>query len=369
MGTFSQELRYASPRWRFGDLVAGAYILSEDARRQLAGRSLAARTGALSASTLSDAKVRTDSYAVFVDATLHLPAAFDLTGGVRYTYDEKTADLTRTDFVRPTGSFGGQGLKVNAGEPTPRLVLAWKPSRNLNVYGSVTRGFTSGGFNTEASSLTALRTPFRPETVTNFELGAKALLLDARLRLNAAIFKERYQDKQELVLNTQTGILNILNASQATVQGGEIEASYQAAPWLNLTANYGRLYTKYDRFQVATLNNTGNPLGSSPPNKYSAYALLDYPLGGRGFATGSLSYAFVDSYYTGATRDPNLRISGYDLIDLTLGYQPPSRRWGVSFYARNLADTAYVLTPSTQGVLSEYLGAPRTLGVTLRASL
>jgi hypothetical protein len=40
--TMSQELRYASPRWDAGNLVAGFYFLNEDGWRQLTDRSLAA---------------------------------------------------------------------------------------------------------------------------------------------------------------------------------------------------------------------------------------------------------------------------------------------------------------------------------------
>ena len=369
VGLLSQELRYASPTWEHGDFVAGAYLSDEDAKRQLRARSLAARTGAVSADVLTDQSVKTRSYAVFVDGVVHLPAEFDLTLGARYTHDEKIASLLRTDFIRPaTGSFSARDLKASWSELTPRAVLSWSPQPDLRVYASVTRGYTAGGFNTDAATLAALTLPFAPETVTNYELGVKSQWLENRLQINAAVFHMDYEDKQELFFNNLTRVLTITNAAQATAKGGEIEIRYKPTSWLNLMANYGYLDTRYDNFVIpGGVVNTGNPLGSSPVNRGALAADVDLPLGSAGYLIGSASWAYTDGYYTGATKDPNLYVGAYALTNLTLGYEAPSRAWRISAWVKNLTDVEYLLTPSTQGVLAEYLGEPRTWGVMLSA--
>ena len=369
VGLLSQELRYASPKWEHGDFVAGAYLSDEDAKRQLRARSLAARTGAVSADVLTDQSVKTRSYAVFVDGVVHLPAEFDLTLGARYTHDEKIVSLLRTDFIRPaTGSFSARDLKASWSELTPRAVLSWSPQPDLRVYASVTRGYTAGGFNTDAATLAALTLPFAPETVTNYELGVKSQWLENRLQINAAVFHMDYEDKQELFFNNLTRVLTITNAAQATAKGGEIEIRYKPTSWLNLMANYGYLDTRYDNFVIpGGVVNTGNPLGSSPVNRGALAADVDLPLGSAGYLIGSASWAYTDGYYTGATKDPNLYVGAYALTNLTLGYEAPSRAWRISAWVKNLTDVEYLLTPSTQGVLAEYLGEPRTWGVMLSA--
>ncbi len=366
---FSQEVRWASPKWERGDLVAGVYFADEDAKRQLRTRGLAAVTGAASSDVLTDQAVKTKSYAAFVDGTLHLPAAFDLTVGARYTHDEKTASLVRTDFVRPaTGSFAAHGLKADWSEVTPRAVLSWKPRQDFTVYGSVTRGYTAGGFNTDAAVITALTKPFDPETVTNYELGVKSQWLADTLRINASVFHMDYKDKQELFFNNLTRVLTITNAGQATVKGAEVEVAWRPLPWLNLMANYGLLDTVYDNFVIpGGAVNTGNPLGSSPRNKGALAADVRIPLNGAGYVTGALSWAYTDGYYTGATKDPNLHVDSYALTNLSVGYESQNGRWAVTAWAKNLGDVDYLLTPSTQGVLAEYLGEPRTVGVMLSA--
>jgi iron complex outermembrane receptor protein len=369
VGLFSQEIRWASPKWSRGDLVAGVYFADEDAKRQLRTRGLAAVTGVAASDVLTDQAVKTRSYAAFVDGTVHLPAAFDLTLGARYTHDEKTASLVRTDFVRPaTGSFTARDLKADWSEVTPRAVLSWTPREDLKVYGSVTRGYTAGGFNTDAAVITALARPFDPETVTNYELGLKSQWLADTLRINASVFHMDYKDKQELFFNNVTRVLTITNAGQATVEGAEVEVAWRPLPWLNLSANYGLLDTVYDDFVIpGGAVNTGNPLGSSPRDKGSLAADVRLPLNGAGYVTGAISWAYTDGYYTGATKDPNLHIDSYALTNLSLGYESRDGRWMLTAWAKNLGDVDFLLTPSTQGVLAEYLGEPRTVGVMLSA--
>lgn len=368
VGLLSQEIRFASPKWGWGDFVAGVYLSSEDASRQLRVRNLAARTGRVTSDVLTDQAVDTRSYAIFADGVVHLPAHFDLTLGARYTFDEKSASLRRIDAINGAGSFTASDLSADWSEITPRAVLTWSPTPGFRAYGSVTKGYTAGGFNTDAATLSALTTPFDPEIVTSYELGVKTQWLDDRLRLNAAVFRMDYEDKQELFFNSLTRILTITNASQATAEGAELELAYRPTPWLGLSATYGYLDTVYDAFVIpGGATYTGNSLGSSPRNKASLAADLDLPLADAGYLIGTASWSYTDTYNTGAAADPNLQIDDYALTNLMVGFEPRGRRWRATAWVKNAGDVDYVLTPSTQGVLAEYLGEPRTWGVTLSA--
>jgi iron complex outermembrane receptor protein len=368
VGVFSQEFRYASPKWDWGDFVAGVFFWNEEAKRQLRVRNLAAVTGRETSNVLTDQAVDTVSYAVFADGVVHLSPTLDLTLGARYTRDEKTASLNRVDAVSAAGNFRAQDLKADWGEVTPRAVLTWSPTSDLRAYASITRGYTAGGFNTDAATPIALTTPFDPETVTSYELGVKSEWLSQRLRINAAVFQMDYQNKQELFFNNVTRVLTITNAGEATIKGAELEVTYRPAAWLGLTATYGYLDSVYDEFVIpGGAVYTGNSLGSSPQNTASLAADLDLPLGQAGYLTGSASLAYTDHYNTGAAADPNLEVKSYAVANLMVGYQPPSRAWRASAWVKNLADREFVLTNSTQGVLAEYLGEPRTWGVSLSA--
>jgi len=364
VATFSQELRYASPRWARGDFVAGLYYADEDGERQLGTRGLAARTGLLASATLAEQAVDSRSIAAFADGVLHLAPQVDLTLGARYTRDRKRASLVRTDLVRPAASFSVGGLAEEWSEVTPRVVLGWTPRAGLLAYLSATRGFTSGGYNADASSAAAFRTPFDPETVNNYELGLKSQWLQNRLRLNASLFRMKYRDKQELVNNTLTGILTIVNAGRASVDGSELELAYKAASWLDLSASAAWLDGRYDRFAVATVNNTGNPLSNAPRRQAGVAANLSYPVS-FGHLVGAASYAWKDSYNTGAANDPNLQLPAYGLANLSAGVESPDRSWRLLAWVRNANDTSYLLTRSTQVVRARYVGEPRSFGLSL----
>jgi iron complex outermembrane receptor protein len=368
LGTFTQEIRYASPKWDWGDFVTGVYYLNEDGYRQLLTNGLAAKTGVLASSTLVDQYEHTNSYAGFFDGTVHILPTLDISAGARYTVDQKTASQKYTDNVTASKSYAALDQKAQYSKLTPRAVLTWRPMEQALAYASVTKGFTSGGFDADASTLVAFRQGFQPETVTNYEAGIKTQWFDDTVRLNATLFDMQYHNKQELLQNSITGILDIFNAASAISNGFELLGAYKPLDWLELSANYAKLNAKYESFQIGTVNNTGHHLASSPSSKYNLSAEVNYPVE-PGYLIGSFNYAWTDTYNTGAAADPRLQIPSYGLVNLNVGYETDDHRYRVTVWSKNLADTKYVLTNSTQVITGTYLGEPRTFGVTLGANL
>lgn len=363
---FTQEIRYASALTDYGSFVAGVYYLDEDASRLLQTQAFAARTGALVTNQATDQSVDSRSVAGFVDTTMNLPADLHFTVGVRYTDDRKTASLVRNDRLNAANSFSASGLEKSWDKWTPRAVLSWTPVERLHTYVSYSQGYTAGGFNTDATNVAALRRPFDPETVTNYELGVKTDWWQDRLRVNASAFHLKYQDKQELFFDNVTRILNIYNAASATSDGFELETRLQAANWLTLNASYGLLDTNYEEFIIpGGAVYTGNPLSSSPEDKVSVSANIAVPVGDWGEITGMALYSSTSSYFTGASADAGLRVPAYDLVNLSVGLASIDDKWSVTAFVRNATDEEYLLTPSTQTVRAEYLGEPRTLGVSV----
>lgn len=366
VSAFTQEVRYASPLWERGSFVIGAFYASEDFTRIVDQVSLRAVTGAIAANGVADQALTSDTFALFADGTWNATDQLALTLGVRYTEDKKTAALARTDRLVAANSFAASGVGKTWSEVTPRAVLSWRPTENLLGYVSYSEGYTAGGFNTDAATLTALRAPFAPETLTNTEVGFKSDWFKGRLRVNAAVFEMDYQDKQELFFNNATRILNIVNAAEATMRGAELETRWEVAPWLNLAATYAHLDTKYDNFVIpAGANNTGTPLGSSPEHRYSIAADAQWSVGGWGEAFAAAAYSHTSDYFTGAGANPGLLVPDYGLLNLSAGLRAADDRWRLTAFVRNAEDTEYLLTPSVQTVRAEYLGEPRTAGITL----
>jgi iron complex outermembrane receptor protein len=105
VSSFSQEVRLASPNWSRGRFVAGFFLASDVSSRRLNTPALAARTGAVVTNQLWQGRALSQTAAVFLDGTLNLTSFLSVTGGARYTWDHKEADLTFTNRINGAGNF------------------------------------------------------------------------------------------------------------------------------------------------------------------------------------------------------------------------------------------------------------------------
>jgi iron complex outermembrane receptor protein len=75
---------------------------------------------------------------------------------------------------------------------TPKVGLEFKPSDDVLVFATFSRGFRSGGFNGRLIVPTTTVPTYAPDTADSYELGIKSDLLDNTLRLNVTGFYTRY---------------------------------------------------------------------------------------------------------------------------------------------------------------------------------
>ncbi|PNB46400.1 TonB-dependent receptor, partial [Pseudomonas sp. FW305-130] len=86
---------------------------------------------------------------------------------------------------------------VNFSKFTPKVGVDWRPNSDLMLYGSWSRGYRSGGFSPRAATAATAGTPFGPETVDSYEIGAKLDLLQRKLQINVAGFISDYKNMQQ----------------------------------------------------------------------------------------------------------------------------------------------------------------------------
>ena len=143
---FSQELQLSGSRGDEVDWIAGLYYFTKSGDSD--------EFGAL-ANRLT--QVETTSYAVFGQATLELTNDLSLTGGLRYTEENKDYDLV----FRSLDANGGQAYD-DSGQPlyvvpptalddawdavSGTLSLSYGIADGAMVYGTYSRGFRSGGY-------------------------------------------------------------------------------------------------------------------------------------------------------------------------------------------------------------------------------
>ncbi|HET6970466.1 MAG TPA: TonB-dependent receptor, partial [Phenylobacterium sp.] len=381
----SQEVRLTShyPDSRF-DWILGAYYLHTKVHQfnRFWGESTVLPT--LSGESHWNDYGRNQDLAVFGQLGYKLTDTLKIEGGVRYTRDKKngvqtgraialgdrlkpndTAPLTPLTAVPGfTTPYGDHWSKV-----TPQATLTWTPQDALMAYATVSVGFKGGGFQNDAPNAFAAQTPYRPESLTNYEAGYKWEFMDHRARWNTSVFYMKYKDLQ--VQRTDgTCLCNVIaNAGAATIKGFETE--FQVAPvhalrlWIGgsaLRAKYtdyvdpvtkisynGKFLQRTPRYQIATGGEfTTSVLGMED----ALHFRLNYKYQGK------LSWAPDNVQYEKA----------YGLLDGRISLTPPDKPWSVSVWGRNLTDKEYrtnIIDILGDAVAS--FGAPRTFGVEVAA--
>ena len=125
----------------------------------------------------------------------------------------------------------------------PKAVLSFAPTGALLFYVQATEGYRAGGFNTALIP----SQPFFPrdgepqrrydgDELWSFEGGAKASLMEGRLRLRAAVFEARWKSIQSDQL-LPSGLAYTANLGDGRNTGVEFEGGYVAGP-LRLDASF-----------------------------------------------------------------------------------------------------------------------------------
>ena len=117
--------------------------------------------------------------------------------------------------------------KISHDNVTGKLQLDFRPSDSTLLYGSVSLGVKSAGFNTGMLDETGLfgltvrdDVPYDEEELTSYELGVKTDLFGGRSRFNASVFYYDYSDYQAFAF---VNLSQVIFNTDATVRGMEIE--------------------------------------------------------------------------------------------------------------------------------------------------
>lgn len=304
------------------------------------------------------------SQAVFGQATYHVSNRVSLTGGVRYSAEEKDAHNTGGTYRRGTAVLADPttfyAFSDSATFPawTPKLAVQVQPSRNTFAFVSATRGFKSGGFN---PTTRAVGRAFRPEFAWSYEGGVKRTLAGGRARVNAAVFYNDYRDLQVQSF-IAPGVQDTRNAASATIAGVELEA---AGAWggLQVVGHMSWLDATYDRYIAIGAGNVtgdaaGHRLNNAPEWSGSSSAVYEFPIHGAttAFVRGDVSWqsrVFFTPFNDAVETQP-----AYALVHLRIGLQPRSRRWELTAYSRNLLNRHYLTGTLNLNDLPAITGRP-----------
>ena len=217
-------------------------------------------------------------------------------------------------------------------------------------YATYKEGFQSGGFFGRNQNVADFKNTYDPEYAKTLELGMKSLLMDKRVQLNIAAFRNDFEDKQEDTIkldpSTKTVVTVIDNVAGVLYQGLEIESRFLVNESFEAFVNVGLLDAEYDGF-IADLDGANAEGLVEPTNndyltpKYAPEMTASF--GGTYTADlgdGELQlfakYSFVDELYSITDNRDVGKVPSTEKIDASITFLKDNYK--ISLFGRNLTD-------------------------------
>jgi outer membrane receptor protein involved in Fe transport len=316
-----------------------------------------------------------DSQALFGHGTLNLSKQWAVTGGLRWSRDEKHGVLKSNYPV--LNAFGAPNslplavvhdydTQLKQSAPTYTLSLQYKPANNTMVYGTVSRGYKSGGISmtrdaagqalffgapdgscppgsVAAGPGTCSAPPQSPtfdkETADHVELGMKTELMNRKVQINSALWHTKFKGLQLQTLRSD-GSFAVTNAEGAVSQGLEIDITARVVQGLALTAS--AQYADATFADGIPALSPGFPALGGQRLPFSSRWTMGLgfnfvrPIGDnwRYFANGAANYR--SSYFNFTEPRADLVQKAYTTLNLRTGVG--SEKWEVAAFCRNCTD-------------------------------
>ena len=327
--------------------------------------------------------------AAFANAVWHATSRFNISGGIRYTTENKDYSYVRIDptdnapapVVGPltgvTGTYSGDRFDY-------RVAADYHFTDDVMAYASTSTGFKGGGINPRPFVATQVQ-PFGPETLTAYEVGLKTTALDRRLRVNVSAFYNQYDNIQLTLLSCPQfsppipGFPCALpqNAGNADVKG--LEGEFEFHPVEHLTIDGSASYIDFKYTSINPLaGGPSSPAGVqinmvapyTPKVKWSVGAQYEIGMGKWGSLTPRIDASYQDNVFTNAVNGPNNRIAAYTLMNARATWRAGDGKWEAALEITNLTNKLYYTTLFDLSGLAGYVngqpGAPREFAFTVK---
>jgi iron complex outermembrane recepter protein len=309
---------------------------------------------------------QSESHAVFGELTrLLLNRRLELTLGLRYFED----DVTSRENVSFTGVPGTSLVesKQTFDATSPRAVVTWHATEQITTYASYAEGFRSG-FN-QAPRVVALFPsvgPVRPDTLKNYEIGAKSVFLGGRLSVETAVYYIDWQDVQQQLTIRVGNDFPIVNLNGESASGPGFDLAVTAEPIDNLSLgmsfSWNDMTMDADVFSGASLIFAkGDRLAYSPEYTAGASAEYAFPLGGGGLRGVVGAAANYTSKQVSQPRANPLYGGAMLIARASLGVS--ADRWSLTVFGDNLNNEEDSPIPNATYAGWDPRVRPRTLGV------
>ncbi|MFW5451253.1 MAG: TonB-dependent receptor [Methylophagaceae bacterium] len=324
---YSVELRALSNEngWLFNnstEWAVGLYYLEQD--EELDQNSDFGVFG----TTLLENEYDTKNTAIFGQLDSHLDDKLTLISGLRIEYFE--ADYQDSNALEIDTSevlFGG------------KLGLNYQASDDQLLYTSLSRGYKSGGVNTDAS-ITPNQRDFDTEYLWSLEAGIKSSWLNGELNTNIAIFYALRRDAQ-VKSSLQVGPAFIdfqANAAKGKNIGIEADVDWLVNDQWRVFAAVGLLDATFDKYDNPDLLADGIKISGRRQAHAPAY---QFNIASEFYFAQNWTFRAniegKDEFYF--SNSHNAKSSSYALVNSSIDYR--NGDWKVTLWGKNLFDKEY----------------------------
>jgi outer membrane receptor protein involved in Fe transport len=371
--SLTQELRLASDFDGMFNFTAGLFYDDTDLDFSRAVRLFTAPPDPTTGRTDqwdTGGMTRGNTYSAFLELDLALTPTVSLSGGARYSKEEKDS-VMEAFFASPTTGlpFITEPIFDEFDDDTvsPEVTLRWQPNDDVMLFLSFKEAYKSGG--TNLSEIAFLGTTpetvhFESENAEGLEAGLKGYLFDRALIYSFSVYRATYKDLQTTVFDSDRVTLHVGNIGRFRTQGAELDLAYSipTVEDLNLRASVyynnaeykdflGACYTGQSVAQgcdellnpvtgaFTSQDYAGRPGDHAP--EWTALLGFDYsmPVGDSGFRVNmGVDSRYTSSYYLGPTLAPHQKQDGYVNLNAAIRLTGPSSNWELAVIGTNLTD-------------------------------
>lgn len=308
---------------------------------------------------------KTTAWAGFAQVDWEFTDNWILNAGLRWTNEKKDflagqAYLTSEERGRLRNFQEFSDLDNRWKEWSPRIGLSYVHSDDLLFYASYAEGFHSGGFFGVNQNIADFeRDQYDPEFAKTFELGMKSQWLDDSLLVNAALFYNIFEDKQEESIqvdpSTNTVATIFDNVAEAIYWGAELELQWAANEYLHLFTSVGYLNAKFDEFETFFPNDPSEELRDASfltPRNAPEWTLglggtFTYPVA-RGFVELHAKYDWVDEVESSLFNTRIGRLSSRENLNASIRYYTADDRFSLTLFGRNITNEKFEVVTLVQ---------------------
>lgn len=377
---FIQELRATSPTDQRLRWVAGAYF-NRFRQHSTESTNSAAFAGALGQTDSPnlytfDQSVIDQQTAIFADLTYKVLPQFEVTAGERYYELRDSLENTQSGaFAAPNQPL----THAKASGNSPRLVLTYHPTEDATIYTTAARGYRPGGPNVGLPTgigctlNNAYESLYRPDSVWNYEVGAKTEFFRRKLSVNVAAYRIDWKNVQQAVSDPGCGYIFVANVGTAQSKGVEAEVNFKPVESLLLAASGSYTNAAFKSiagpFQGAAAVHPGDTVPDVPRAKFNVSGEYTVAVFADHVGYLGLDWSHLSSVATGFTYKATR--PAYSALDASLGLR--TGHYDVSVYGHNLTNSNGILA-LLEGSSYNYGNVfrtqistpPRTVGIDLK---